>query len=113
MNRAHHTERLRQMLEEALRAAEADVRQRIHSEHDDASLAVIEQRTRTIAGIKEALKRLDDGGYGLCGECGTAIAGTRLRALPFALLCRDCQEQYELTQLVRPAMRSQYEEPLT
>ena len=31
----------------------------------------------------------------MCAECGTDIAEARLKALPFATLCRNCQEQQE------------------
>ena len=49
-----------------------------------------------MAKITAALERLEEGTYGYCYECGEEIAGRRLRALPFAERCRDCEETHEL-----------------
>jgi len=45
--------------------------------------------------IDDALKRIEDGTYGFCVSCKKKIANTRLKAIPHALYCRDCQEQEE------------------
>jgi DnaK suppressor protein len=57
--------------------------------------ALMEMESATLRRIDEALLRLDGGTYGLCSECGAKIAEARLEALPFALTCRECQEQEE------------------
>jgi DnaK suppressor protein len=57
--------------------------------------ALMEMESQTLRKIDEAMSRLEHGSYGVCGECGTKIAEARLKALPFALLCRDCQEGQE------------------
>jgi DnaK suppressor protein len=54
--------------------------------------AIVEITSRTLRGIECALKRLQRGKYGVCSECGAEIAAVRLRAMPFAERCRDCQE---------------------
>jgi DnaK suppressor protein len=46
--------------------------------------------------IEGALSRLDEGTYGACTNCGEPIAKARLRALPWATYCIDCQEKDEL-----------------
>lgn len=56
-----------------------------------------------LADVREALRRLDDGTYGLCQSCGQAIDGARLEALPYASLCLSCQVRAELRCL--PARR--------
>jgi DnaK suppressor protein len=61
----------------------------------DMEFALVQMKADTLGRIDEALHRLDDGTYGECAECGTEITGARLKALPFAVLCRDCQEQEE------------------
>ena len=61
----------------------------------DMEFALVQMKADTLAHIDEALHRLEDGGYGECAECGKEIAAARLKALPFALLCRDCQEREE------------------
>jgi DnaK suppressor protein len=57
--------------------------------------ALAEMKSQTLARITDALARLDKGTYGVCVECGEPIASARLKALPFAERCRDCQESQE------------------
>lgn len=45
-----------------------------------------------LAEVEDALKRMDDGTYGICRHCGQAIDTARLKALPTAALCFECQE---------------------
>jgi len=61
----------------------------------DMEFALVQMKADTLAHIDEALHRLEDGRYGECSECGTDIAAARLKALPFALKCRDCQAHEE------------------
>jgi RNA polymerase-binding transcription factor DksA len=44
-----------------------------------------------LATVEAALERLDDGTYGICSECQSEIPPRRLQALPFAVLCVQCQ----------------------
>lgn len=43
--------------------------------------------------VEDALRRIDDGSYGICAECGRHIAPERLEAMPAARLCIDCQSK--------------------
>jgi DnaK suppressor protein len=61
----------------------------------DVDFALMEMKSETLARIDEAMRRLERGSYGVCAECGTEIAEARLKALPFATLCRSCQERRE------------------
>ncbi len=45
--------------------------------------------------VEDALRRLDDGAYGRCSNCGRTIATQRLEAVPWARYCIDCQELAE------------------
>jgi DnaK suppressor protein len=65
---------------------------------DDIDFALIQMKSETLAKIDEALARLEDGTYGYCFECGEEIAEPRLRALPFAVRCRDCEEAREVAE---------------
>jgi RNA polymerase-binding transcription factor DksA len=51
----------------------------------------------TLGLIEAALARLDRDEYGVCEECDGEIARKRLLAVPWALRCKSCQEQYERT----------------
>lgn len=46
-----------------------------------------------IKRIDYALKRIDEGQYGLCCNCGTPIAEARLDSIPEATLCTPCAEE--------------------
>lgn len=48
-----------------------------------------------LAEIEQALLRMDNGGYGLCGACGEPIALARLQLAPQALRCVACEAQQE------------------
>ena len=54
-----------------------------------------------LANVEQALARLDDGSYGECVDCGSAIPYARLAAYPAAKRCVACQEQDEKRQRVR------------
>ena len=45
--------------------------------------------------IEEALRRIEEGTYGYCAECGEPIEEGRLLAKPFATLCISCMEARE------------------
>lgn len=70
-------------------SSEADIQ-------DDIEFALIQMKAETLNKIDEALSRLDEGSYGYCFECGEEIAEQRLRALPFAVRCKNCEEAREL-----------------
>ncbi len=73
-------------------ASEADIQ-------DDIELALIQMKSETLHKIEEALARLDEKTYGNCFECGDEISERRLRALPFAVRCKDCEEAREMAEL--------------
>jgi RNA polymerase-binding protein DksA len=45
--------------------------------------------------IDNAIVRIKGGKYGLCMKCGKRISQNRLEAIPYALMCVDCQSQDE------------------
>lgn len=60
---------------------------------DEEVLEGLDHEARSeIEAIQAALKRLENGTYGVCPECGEAIAEARLKALPIAVLCIDCAD---------------------
>ena len=65
---------------------------------EDIEFALIQMKAETLNKINEALARLEEGTYGYCFECGEEIAQPRLRALPFAVRCKDCEEAREMAQ---------------
>ena len=63
----------------------------------EVDMALMQMKSETLAKIDQAIIRLEDGTYGLCQECDGEILAARLTALPFAPLCRECQEETETT----------------
>jgi DnaK suppressor protein len=62
---------------------------------DHIGFALIQLKMEMLNHIDAALRRLDEGSYGDCFECGAEIAEARLRALPFAVRCRECEQSRE------------------
>jgi DnaK suppressor protein len=62
---------------------------------EDIEFALIQMKSETLSKIDAALRRLDENTYGNCFECGDEISEARLRALPFAVRCKDCEEARE------------------
>ena len=76
---------------DAAESSEADIQ-------DEIEFALIQMKAETLNRIDEALRRLEEGTYGYCFECGEEINEKRLRALPFAVRCKDCEEAREVKQ---------------
>ena len=106
---------LRTMLEERLHELEKDVQGRIrgaraHNSNqgqvvdeaevseidiqDEIEFALIQMKAETLNRISAAL-RGPETGYGDCVECRDEISQARLRAVPFAVRCKDCEELLE------------------
>ena len=59
-------------------------------QQQEMAQAEARRRTSDIARIEMALKRIEQGEYGWCAECGEPIAFRRLEIDPAAALCIDC-----------------------
>ena len=71
---------------------------------EDIEFALIQMKSETLNKIDAALRRLEDGSYGDCFECSDEISEARLRALPFAVRCKDCEEARETAEQRERAM---------
>jgi DnaK suppressor protein len=76
---------------DAVESSEADIQ-------EDIEFALIQMKSETLNKINDALTRLEQGNYGNCFDCGEEIAEKRLRALPFAVRCKDCEEAKEVAE---------------
>ena len=74
-------------------AYDPELEERAKEERDARVYAALDDRgKRTIDAIDGALRRMADGRYGECAECGRQIALGRLRALPATPFCFRCAE---------------------
>jgi DnaK suppressor protein len=83
------------------RAAETDDDAAAETQRS-ADLVHLSRNAAELDRIDAALKRVDDGSYGICIDCEEPIALPRLHAYPAALRCAACQEFFER----RPGVRA-------
>jgi DnaK suppressor protein len=76
---------------------------------DEIGFALIQLKSETLKMIDTALRRIEQGDYGDCFESGREIAEARLRALPFAVRCRDCEAVREA--IDRRERSTEYRDP--
>jgi DnaK suppressor protein len=82
-----------------------DPTDRASLESDRALILRMRDRERKLlAKIDEAVKRLDNGAYGHCEECGDEIGLERLKARPVTTLCIACKSDQEARE--RPNLRN-------
>jgi DnaK suppressor protein len=91
--------RLRELRESSVPTETVDVRDvealTDNSSNSGVGAALVQITSRTLQDIESALRRLKTGNYGKCSECRSDIPEARLRAMPFAERCRDCQEMFD------------------
>jgi len=65
--------------------------------------SVWEREQKLIVKIREALQRIDEGGFSECEECGDDIGIERLKARPVTTLCVTCKRKQEAAERGRGA----------
>lgn len=63
----------------------------------DVGTAIVDRHVRELRDIEAAQRRMIEGDYGTCPDCGTDIDFERLRVFPTALRCMECQTRREKT----------------
>jgi DnaK suppressor protein len=58
-------------------------------------LRIRDRERKLIMKMQEAIKRIDDGIFGICEVCGGQISEKRLIARPVTTLCIDCKTKQE------------------
>lgn len=84
-------QRLMAALSEAMSADSEE--QAVEAEDDEAVLAQENLIVQEIAAVRAAIRRADDGRYGICQTCDEKIAAARLAAVPEATQCISCATQ--------------------
>jgi DnaK suppressor protein len=73
-----------------------DLRETVEVEpEDDLMFALIQLKGEMLESVTQAIRHCDEGTYGYCLDCGEVIPSIRLRAMPFAVRCRECEETRE------------------
>jgi RNA polymerase-binding protein DksA len=61
----------------------------------ELSMNLVSSEQEILYQIDDALKRLDEGTFGVCLQCSQPITMSRLKAVPYASLCIACQRTKE------------------
>jgi len=59
------------------------------------SLGLASNGREVLYELDDALKKIEEGSFGICETCHSLITRTRLKAVPYARLCVKCQERKE------------------
>ena len=86
---------LREALPEEASVVRDSEEQSVNDFVRDVDFALMQMKSETLNRIDEALHKLEEGTYGICQDCGKDVPEPRLKALPFATRCRECQERFE------------------
>lgn len=77
----------------------------------EMDIIITAQEKNRLQSIDDALRRIEEGSYGICEECGEKIPKQRLKALPFATLCVSCKSAKESEEGVFTPFEEIEEEP--
>ena len=61
----------------------------------ELSMNIVSSEQEVLYQIDDALKRIEEGAFGVCQQCSKPISLSRLRAVPYASLCISCQRTKE------------------
>lgn len=61
----------------------------------DFSMGIATEEQKRLFAIEEAMKRIEEGSFGNCLQCGKRILRKRLDAIPYTELCLECQKSKE------------------
>jgi RNA polymerase-binding transcription factor DksA len=75
------------------RPKSADFEEQATDSENDEVLDALDVVTRDkILGLRAAIRRIDEGRYGACQDCGKPIGAARLEAVSWAARCVDCAD---------------------
>ena len=62
-------------------------------------IKMVDIRQEELTKMDEAERKLKEGTYGICEECGREIGEERLAAIPYAVRCLEDEERFEKTKI--------------
>jgi DnaK suppressor protein len=95
----------------ALGGATGDVADHASSDYESELFgALLEKQAGSLEDVERALTKIDRGDYGVCECCQEAIAMKRLKAVPWARHCLECQQKDDRIRAWKNQNRNDYEE---
>ncbi|MFI5294442.1 MAG: TraR/DksA family transcriptional regulator [Thermodesulfovibrionales bacterium] len=70
---------------------------------EDINLRRLAAHRKALHDIDESIRKIEEGSYGICEECGEEIGEKRLKVLPTATLCVVCQGNKERLEAIENA----------
>lgn len=64
-----------------------------HASERELAIRNLDRESNLLRNVRSALRRINDGSFGVCLHCEEEISPKRLAAVPWAPFCIQCQEQ--------------------
>ena len=64
-----------------------------HASERELAIRNLDRESNLLRNVRSALRRIEDGSFGICLHCEEEISPKRLAAVPWAPFCIQCQEQ--------------------
>jgi DnaK suppressor protein len=64
-----------------------------HAAERELAIRNLDRESHMLRNVRGALRRIDEGSFGICIHCEEEISPKRLAAVPWTALCIQCQEQ--------------------
>ena len=69
-----------------------------HAAERELAIRNLDRESNLLRNVRSALRRIEDGTFGICMHCEEDISPKRLNAVPWAAFCIQCQEQADRNQ---------------
>jgi DnaK suppressor protein len=69
-----------------------------HAAERELAIRNLDRESNLLRNVRSALRRIDDGSFGVCLHCEEEISPKRIAAVPWAPFCIQCQEQADRNQ---------------
>ena len=69
-----------------------------HAAERELAIRNLDRESNLLRNVRSALRRIEDGSFGVCMHCEEDISPKRLAAVPWAPFCIQCQEQADRNQ---------------
>ncbi len=69
-----------------------------HAAERELAIRNLDRESNLLRNVRSALRRIEDGSFGICMHCEEEISPKRLAAVPWAPFCIQCQEQADKNQ---------------
>lgn len=69
-----------------------------HAAERELAIRNLDRESNLLRNVRSALRRIEDGSFGICLHCEEEISPKRIAAVPWAPYCIQCQEQADKNQ---------------